>query len=402
MRRAAGLLLAVLSPGLAFVGVAAPRLRLQPLNPSRGPASCEEYGDPVDLLLLTCSGLEDGACDAIARRLGVPNLGTREASASRDVASGVGRCSIPVEFCHALPAAVEPDSTQRGGEAAVGKVVLRLRFAGGAVPGRPQQPRPSLAATVAELEACCGVQASLALVCAGLDVAPTSNAVTLAGLEATLAYRPGALRAAEATWRRWRHDAQHDQPPPPSPPHGLAGIDATASFSSSSDTVSSGSTSTSSTSRSTSLDAPGEDRLSVHFRASCVRDGTHGFKSPAIMAALASGALEATLQPLPQLQACDRDQEAPPSSSSVAAGDCVTSNNPRDPRDAVVFFDHRPWVANLRTYDLELLGVLHHARLSVGLLLRPPAKRRKYSTLMSEGAGGPAATAAAAAEGGCS
>jgi hypothetical protein len=96
------------------------------------------------------------------------------------------------------------------------------------------------------------------------------------------------------------------------------------------------------------------------------------------MAALASGALEATLQPQPlPLQSPEACVQAPP-------------------------FGHLPWVADLHTYDLELLGVLHHAALSVGLPLRPPTKRRKYSTLMSEGAGGPAATAAAAAEGVCS
>ena len=183
MRRVAGLLIVVLSPVLAFVGVPAPRVQQQSLNPYRGPDDCEEYGDPVDLLLLTCRGLEDVACDAIARRLGVPNLGMREASAGRDAGSAVSRCSDPLEFCHALPAAVEPGSKQRGGEAAVGKVLLRLRFADGASsPERPQQPRGSLAATVAELEACCGVQASLALVCARLETAPTSDAVTLAHL----------------------------------------------------------------------------------------------------------------------------------------------------------------------------------------------------------------------------
>jgi hypothetical protein len=286
-----------------------------------------------------------------------------------------------LEFCHALPAAVEPGSKQRGGEAAVGKVLLRLRFADGASsPERPQQPRGSLAATVAELEACCGVQASLALVCAGLETAPTSDAVTLAGLEAALAARPGALRAAEATWRRWCRDAQ--QNPPPLPPQGFEGIDATADTSSITGAVSSGSSSTSSTSSSSSSSSSpsdlGEDRLALRFRASCVRDGAHAFKSPAVMAALASGALEATLQPQPPpLQPPEACVQAPP-------------------------FDHLPWVADLHTYDAELLGVLHHTALSVGLPLRPPTKRRKYSTLMSEGAGGPAATAAAAAEGVCS
>ena len=116
--------------------------------------------DYTDLMLLTCGGLEDVTCDLVESRLGVDRDG--------------GEFVLEVAAYAALLADGAGGSYEtsparagfRGGEAAVGKCVLRLNDASrGFDSGRKGAAERSLGELVAELEASCGVQTVVALVC---------------------------------------------------------------------------------------------------------------------------------------------------------------------------------------------------------------------------------------------
>ena len=122
----------------------------------------------TDLMLLTCGGLEDVTCDLVESRLGVDRDGGEFVLEVAAYASGKGGGSR--EDPTPTPAPAPAPAGFRGGEAAVGKVILRLNDASRGLdtdigPGPTAEGSRSLGELVAELEASCGVQTALALVC---------------------------------------------------------------------------------------------------------------------------------------------------------------------------------------------------------------------------------------------
>ena len=223
----------------------------------------------IELLLLTCGGLEPTCCELVEDYL---------------------HPMRPGELVHPLTlketAARAAPKGWSGGEAGVGKVKLRVDV-----------DRMDLAALVRLLEGSCGVQLVLAFICHHHAEFENSDSV-----RKTLASQTARLRRGEQVWRRWR--GRED----------------------------------------TCEDAPG----GLKFRASCVRDGNHSFKSTEVMRAVGAGVMDAL--------------EAPEAGVS--------------------------WVPTLDGFEAECLALLHHQDLTVGLSLRDYGGHRgKYTCLPADASG---------------
>ena len=164
----------------------------------------------TDLMLLTCGGLEDVTCDLIESRLGVNRDGgefvLEVAAYAALLADGAGASR---EAPALAPAGF------RGGEAAVGKCVLRLNDASrGFDSGRKGVAERSLSELVAELEASCGVQTVVALVCfeqSCFDDAPGDKAAALAELTNGIQL---VISTNNPTTPPTSHQPPHRPPPP--------------------------------------------------------------------------------------------------------------------------------------------------------------------------------------------
>jgi len=198
-----------------------------------------------------------------------------------------------------------------------------------------------LSSVVRELEASCGVQAVLALICFEPNCFSNNNrgeaseskeaAPLLAELEKCLVERGPELRRAGEVWVDWKASS-------------MAGE--------------TGGLHSKSAEQAKHQDRKGQP---LRFRASCVRDGDHPFKSVDAMRALGTGAATGANEP-------------------ASSPRCIE------------------WVPALEGYDVELLAVLYHDQLAVGLRLAASSKdgagghRGKYTVLPGDFAGPGSAT----------